>query len=75
MSKKAHPKPTYATVLEYLDATGRSQADLADAVGVSNAHMSLIIRGLRQPSLDVALRLREETGVAIETFARQQKAS
>jgi transcriptional regulator with XRE-family HTH domain len=66
------PKPkTTRTIADYLADTGKTQADLADLVGVSEGMMSLILRGFRQPSLDVALRIEKETGVPVEAFARR----
>lgn len=70
MREKTSTKSRPRTVADYLAETGRSQADLAELVGVSEAMMSLILRGFRQPSLDVALRLERETGVPVETFAK-----
>ena len=55
----------------YLRDSKRTQADLADAVGVSEPMMSLIVKGWRTPSLDVALRLSNETGIPVESFARR----
>ena len=66
------PKPkTTRTIADYLADTGKTQADLADLVGVSEGMMSLILRGFRQPSLDVALRIEKETGVPVEAFAKR----
>jgi transcriptional regulator with XRE-family HTH domain len=59
------------TIADYMKETGKTQADLADLVGVSEGMMSLILRGFRQPSLDVALRIEKETGVPVEAFARK----
>ena len=65
------PKRTTRTIADYLAETNTTQADLADKIGVSEGMLSLIIRGFRQPSLDVALRIEKETGVPVEAFARR----
>ena len=65
------PKTKPRTIADYLAEKNTTQADLADKIGVSEGMLSLIIRGFRQPSLDVALRIEKETGVPVEAFARK----
>ena len=65
------PKTKLRTIADYLAEKNTTQADLADKIGVSEGMLSLIIRGFRQPSLDVALRIEKETGVPVEAFSRK----
>ena len=69
MSKRRPPKRT--PLQTYLDDNNMTLAVLADRVGVGVPMLSLVSRGLRQPSLDVAFRLQQETGIPAETFARR----
>jgi len=49
---------------------GRTQAWLADKVGVSSNYVTMILSGTRTPSLRVAKRLQEVTWIsAVEFFA------
>ena len=45
----------------YLDETGTTQAELAAAVGCKPAHMSLLVRSLRSPSLKLAMMIERAT--------------
>jgi transcriptional regulator with XRE-family HTH domain len=56
---------------KYLKTSGRTQRELALAVGVSEPMLSLVLKGWRTPSLIVAMRLSEETGIPVEAFARK----
>lgn len=49
-----------------MDSRSVTQAELADAVGVSEAAISYILRGLKQPSLAVAQRMAEFLGVTVD---------
>lgn len=49
----------------YLQQTGMTQAALADAVGISRGHMSLIVKRLRSPSLGIAVKIERATGGAV----------
>ena len=69
MASKA--RQTRNAIQAYLDSSQTTLTDLADRVGVSKAMLSLVARGLRQPSLDVAFRIQQETGIPAETFARR----
>lgn len=63
---------SFATLAEYLDGTGTTQAELAARVGVSQAQMSHIVRRFVEPKLSVALRLHAETDVPLEAFVLEQ---
>jgi transcriptional regulator with XRE-family HTH domain len=53
---------------------GRTQAALAEAAGVSEAAVSLLERGKRQPSLGVAFRLSAALGLEADALARATAA-
>ena len=55
-------------------ASGRTQADLAEAAGVHAVTVSLIERGKRQPSLGVAFRLSAALGLPDDGLARATAA-
>lgn len=42
-----------------------TQLELADAVGVSQAFMSMVVRGLKEPSLTVLKRMAEYLDVTV----------
>lgn len=47
----------------------RTQVWLAGQLGISTSHLSMILSGTRRPSLVLALRLEEATGVSVREFA------
>lgn len=49
------------TLRTYLDETKRTQADLAAAIGCKPAHVSLLLKGVRSPSLKLAAMIERET--------------
>ena len=61
-------KQSYRSLRDWLKATRTPQTDLARMVGVSTPHLSNILHGRRLPSVTVALRLQEATGVAVENL-------
>jgi transcriptional regulator with XRE-family HTH domain len=68
---RAKKPATYTTIHAYLDATGITLTDLSDRVGVGKSMLSLVARGLRQPSLDLAFRIEQETGVPASSFRQR----
>lgn len=46
-----------------------TQEWLAAQLGISKSHMSMILSGQRRPSLTLALKLEELTGVPVREFA------
>ena len=56
----------YPKLKQLMDSRSVTQAELADAVGVSEAAISYILRGLKQPSLAVAQRMAEFLGVTVD---------
>jgi len=53
---------------EWLDRTGRTQKWLAQQIGVTDAHISMLLRGSRRCSVEKAIRLSKLTGVAVENL-------
>lgn len=54
--------------------TGWAIEDLANAVGCSGSHVRNIIARRKQPSLGLAKRLSDQTGLAMEVFLKQEEA-
>ena len=59
---------SYRSLRDWLKRTRTSQVALAQVVGVSTPHLSNILHGKRRPSLTLALRLQQATGVAVENL-------
>lgn len=61
----------------YADTFDGRQRDLADALGISQPHLSLLLAGRKRPSLDLAVRIEQVTKGAVpatswvETSPRQ----
>lgn len=68
-------KRSFATLTEYLEATGTTQMELAARVGVSQAQMSHLVRRFVEPKLGLALRLHAETGVPLEALVLDQQVA
>lgn len=62
---------TYPTLADYLDGTGKTQVELAELLGFSQAYVSKLVRRLQQPSLDEALRISRLTKVPVEALVAQ----
>lgn len=58
----------------WLDRSRMTQRELAELAGISEAMVSRILSGQNTPSLPVALRLAELTGVPIKQFASRKVA-
>lgn len=56
----------YAKLKRLMDERGVLQWELADSVGISEAAMSYILRGLKQPSLAVADRIAKQLDVSVD---------
>lgn len=59
---------------EWREQNGMSQGALAEKVDVWASHISQIEGGLRVPSLGLASRLSEITGIPIEKFVARPKS-
>lgn len=65
---RAESKRAYRSLAKFLDGTGTRQDEFARQLGVSSAYVSMIARGLRRPSLTLALRIAEAANVPIESL-------
>lgn len=54
--------------LDDLERDGTTQAEFAERVGISAAHLSELKLGRARPSLPLAARLSTECGIPIESF-------
>jgi len=59
----------YATVQAWQDATGTNNVRLAKQLGITESHLSNVLRKSRRCSLALALKLSKITNVPIETIA------
>jgi plasmid maintenance system antidote protein VapI len=66
-------KRTYRSLHEWLDRTGTPQYVLARRAKITDSTLSMLLRGSRRCSLDVALRLGEITGVPVEKLVEWPK--
>lgn len=62
----------HTKVKKLMDEKGVLQWELAYSVGISEAAMSYILRGLKQPSLVVADRIAERLGVTIDDLVSRE---
>lgn len=53
-----------------LKAHGKTQNELARELGISHAHLSQILNGIGQPSLDLAVALEAKTGIPVREFLK-----
>ena len=65
------------TLAEFFDRPGApTQVSLAQELGISEGHMSRIISGQAQPSLPLAVRIADLSGVPVESLLKPaQEAS
>ena len=64
----------YASLSEYLKRTGTTHGALAKRLGVSRPYVTLISKGERQPSLELALRIAAETGIPAASLVSEAVA-
>ena len=56
---------------ELIRGKGIEQKELAGKVGVSEAMMSFLVRGLKEPSLTVLSRIAHELGVSVAELVEE----
>jgi transcriptional regulator with XRE-family HTH domain len=66
------PDRIYPNLESYFDATGATQEDFAERLGISPSYLSRIKNRLAQPPLDLALRISEEAHVPLESLIREE---
>lgn len=64
----------YRTLADYFEQTGKSKRSLARRLNVSESYISHIAAGRKQPSLGIALRLAEATGVPVSSLVSEAVA-
>lgn len=59
---------TYSDLRSYMRSTGATQTEIARALGVSQATISMILSGTRRPSLSLALKLARLASIPVESL-------
>ncbi len=72
MGKSKHGYPNLKASLK---ATGRTQAELAELVGIRQPYLSKILNGRQQPALRVATRIAAIADIPIESLLLSRKAA
>jgi transcriptional regulator with XRE-family HTH domain len=62
--------PAHAALRDWMTRTGRTYGSVADALGVTDAHVSYLARGRRIPSLELAIKIANLTGIPVTAWAR-----
>ena len=60
----------YVDLAHYLATSGRTQADLADAVGTTQGHVSRIARGHLVPRPELAQAIARRARIPLDSFVR-----
>ena len=55
----------YKTIGEYLEKTKKTQAELAELLGISQAHVSEIMNAKKRPSPELAQSIEKLTGIPL----------
>lgn len=58
----------YSNLASYFEASGDTQQAFADALGISQSHISRVSKGLVEPSLDLALRIARKANIPVESM-------
>ncbi len=61
---------TYPDLATFFSETGKTQAEAADALGLSQGYMSKIRNGLAEPPLRLAIRISRYARVPVESLVR-----
>lgn len=69
--KQRRAFPDVAAYLNDLRTQGRTQNEIAAALGISVSYLSDIKKGRYQPSLDLAIRIAELANVPIESLVKR----
>lgn len=65
----------YRTLNDYFEQTGETQHAFAARLGVTPAYISMLRAGQREPTLRMALRIHELTGVPVEAMVAQERSA
>lgn len=69
--RRMSKRKAYPTLAAYVAATGVSQVELATRLGIRQPQLSRIMRGKRQPSFPLAMRIVALTGVPVASLVVQ----
>lgn len=58
----------YSNLSQYFEKTGETQQAFAERVGVAQPHISRIVNGASEPSLELALRIANEANIPVESL-------
>lgn len=67
-------RPGRDQVRDILDERGMTQKELAAQLGIHETHLSAILAGRDFPSLSLAARIEDLTGIPARDFAQQEVA-
>lgn len=65
------PRRVYPNLRAFFRDSGETQQQIADELGISYPSISMIKSGLRQPTLELALRIASRCNVPLESLLRQ----
>jgi transcriptional regulator with XRE-family HTH domain len=72
----ARTKPAAADELRrWIERAEKSHADVAEAFGVTQQHIRHLLTGGRTPSLTLALRVADVTGIPVSAWAKFNEAA
>lgn len=60
----------YESLTAYMDGENKTQVDLAEMFGISQASVSRIVNGQQLPDAAMVLKIHEMTGVPVESLIR-----
>lgn len=72
MAKTNADRP-FSSLQDWMERTGTTQSKLASLVGIKPPHMSMLLKGSRRCSIQVALKLHAVTGVPVEKLVEWPK--
>lgn len=55
-------------LIAWLRKSGLKQYELAEEVRITAAYLSQVLSGVRRPSLPIAVRIQDRTGVTVESW-------
>lgn len=55
---------TQTALAAWFERSGFKQREVAERLGITEGHLSLIVNGKRQPSLTLAVKISELTGIS-----------
>ncbi len=68
-------QPAGQRLKQWLKDREMTQRELAGRLGITDAHMSSIVRGDDTPGLALAVRIEDLTGIPARDFAQQQEVA